>query len=87
MCIRDRYNIDSYEDFSIWNIRSVMDYFKDNIAKLFLLVMVFVIVYVVDYLNNLNSMVALQTTIPGLNNITQQIKGHEKLKKRIKKTR
>jgi hypothetical protein len=81
------YNIDSYEDFSIWNIRSVMDYFKDNIAKLFLLVMVFVIVYVVDYLNNLNSMVALQTTIPGLNNITQQIKGHEKLKKRIKKTR
>ena len=79
------YNIDSYEEFSIWNVYSVIDYFKENIAQLFLLVMVFVIVYAVDYLNAINSAVALQTTIPGLNNITQQIKGHEKLKKRVKK--
>jgi len=43
-------------DFSDWNIGSIVHFIKNNIIQLLLLILVFVIIYVVDHIANLNAM-------------------------------
>ena len=53
-----------------------------------LLLLVFVIIYFVDYLNNINAALGnLSATVPGLSNINNQIQQHAVLKKTVKKER
>jgi hypothetical protein len=73
------------DDLSDWNIYSIVNYIKENLFQFLLLLTVFFIIYVVDYLNNLNA--ALTATVPGLSNINNQIQQHTMLKKTIKKQR
>jgi len=39
------------------DINSIIIYIKENIIQIFLLVLVFVIIYVVDHIANINSMI------------------------------
>lgn len=47
-------NQDGVDEFSIWNINSVLNHIKDNAVSFILLICVFFIIYLVDYLSNYN---------------------------------
>lgn len=49
-------NGNGIDDFSIWNINSVLGHIKDNIVSFILLICVFFIIYIVDHLSNYNIM-------------------------------
>ena len=81
-------SIDFNDDLSHWNIYSIVNYIKENLFQFLLLLCVFFIIYIVDYLNNLNAALGnLSATVPGLSNINNQIQQHAALKKIIKKQR
>jgi hypothetical protein len=75
------------EELSIWNIYSIINYIKDNFVQFILLISVFIIIYYVDYINNVNTalmnlQLGMTNNIPQLSNQMQQ---HSKFKKRNKK--
>jgi hypothetical protein len=57
-------NGDGIDEFSIWNINSVLGHIKDNIMSFILLICVFFIIYIVDYLSNYNMMLMTMASIP-----------------------
>jgi hypothetical protein len=76
------------DDLSDWNIYSIINYIKENFVQFLLLLSVFFIIYIVDYLNNINAVLGnLSATVPGLTNINNQFQQHTELKKTIKKQR
>lgn len=56
-----------YDDnFSFWNFNSVVNFYKDKYLQIFLFFSIFVIIYVVDYISNMNAMIfAMPSVIPG----------------------
>ena len=81
-------DFDLDEELSIWNIYSIINYIKENVLQFMLLLLVFLIIYFVDYLNNINAALGnLTATVPGLSNINNQIQQHAVLKKTVKKER
>lgn len=42
-------------DFDSWNMEAIVHFIKNNIIQLLLLILVFVIIYVVDHITNLNA--------------------------------
>lgn len=55
------------DDLSIWNMNSILAYIKDNFIQILMLLSVFLIIYGVDYISNLNSMIfSMPSAIPGL---------------------
>ena len=63
--IMDNFNNDS--SFTSWDINSITNFFKNNIVQILLLISVFVIIYIVDYINNINAAIfGLQSVIPGI---------------------
>ena len=78
-----------YED-SFWNIKSILNYIKDNFIQILMLISVFAIIYVVDCISNINSAVfSMPSAIPGLpslqnkqpNIIMKNIKGKRHYKR------
>ena len=57
-------NGDGIDEFSIWNINSVLGHIKDNIVSFILLICVFFIIYIVDRLSNYNMMLMTMASIP-----------------------
>jgi hypothetical protein len=58
-----------YQDLSIWNINSIIEYTKENFIQILLLILVFVIIYIVDHISNLNALIfAMPSPIPGMQN-------------------
>lgn len=57
-------NGDGIDEFSIWNINSVLGHIKDNIVSFILLICVFFIIYIVDRLSNYNIMLMNMASIP-----------------------
>jgi hypothetical protein len=57
-------NGDGIDEFSIWNINSVLGHIKDNIVSFILLICVFFIIYIVDRLSNYNMMLMNMASIP-----------------------
>lgn len=56
------------DDFSFWNFNSVVNFYKDKYFQIFLFFSVFVIIYVVDYISNMNAMIfAAPSIIPKQN--------------------
>ena len=47
-------NLDGVDEFSIWNINSVLNHIKDNAVSFILLICVFFIIYLADCLSNYN---------------------------------
>jgi hypothetical protein len=55
-------------DFSIYDFNSIINYIKNNYIQILLLFLVFLIIYAVDYISNINAMlmapVAMMTSKP-----------------------
>jgi hypothetical protein len=72
-----------YENLSNWDFNSIMDYMKTHIIQIFMLLLVPVIIYIVDYISNINAMMfGLPSAIPGLPSSIVKI---PKIKKNSKK--
>lgn len=73
-----------YEDFSFKNINSIINYIKNNWFQFLLLFLVFIIIYVVDYISNINTMIfAIPTPIPGFS--ASPIQSIKKVKENVNK--
>ena len=56
-------------EFSIYNINSVVNYMQNNSFQILLFFLVFLIIYVVDYISTINSILNLNNnSMIGLNN-------------------
>ncbi len=83
MDITDTYN----DELSIWNIYSIINYVKDNFVQFILLISVFIIIYYVDYINNINTaLMSLQLGMtPNIPQLSNQMQEHAKFKKEFNK--
>lgn len=63
--------MDTYEDeLSIWNMNSIFTYIKDHIIQILMLISVFIIIYVVDHISNINTTIfSMPSAIPGMPNV------------------
>jgi len=52
------------DEFSIWNVNSVLTHIKDNILSFILLLCVFIIIYTVDRLINYNMSLMAAASMP-----------------------
>jgi hypothetical protein len=69
--------VESDEDFSFYNINSILYFVKNNVIQIFLFLLVFVIIYIVDHISNINTMLlAMQQQ--------QQQLAHKKITKKSK---
>lgn len=76
--------IEDEPDLSIYDFNSIINYIKNNFIQILLLIIVFFIIYTVDYISNINTMLmAPISVIPGMPNSQQSImpKGRKKSKK------
>jgi hypothetical protein len=74
---------DIYEDdFSFYNMNSIIDFVKNNTIQIFLFLLVFVIIYIVDRISNFN---IILTTIQQQQQALQQQKILKKSKNKSKK--
>ena len=76
--------IDDESDLSIYDFNSIINYIKNHFIQILLLIIVFFIIYTVDYISNINTLLmAPISMIPGIPNQQQMImsKGRKKCKK------
>jgi hypothetical protein len=79
-------NIESeYTNIDFFDVNSIIQYILSNYTQFLLLLFVFVIIYVVDYISNVNNILFSATQIiPGINNSINLSK-NKKTKKRTNK--
>jgi dolichyl-phosphate-mannose--protein O-mannosyl transferase len=80
--------IEDDSDLSIYDFNSIIDYIKNNIIQILLLILVFFIIYTVDYISNINTILMTTTSmIPSMPqvqiqpNMIKMPKGGKKSKK------
>jgi hypothetical protein len=74
---------DTKDELSLWNFQSIFQYIIEHYIQFLLLLLVPVIIYIVDHISNINSMIfGLPSAIPGLS--TQQ--QHQHIKNQRKKS-
>ena len=65
--------IDDEPDLSIYDFNSIINYIKDHFIQILLLIVVFCIIYTVDYISNINTILMAQASMmPGIPGIPQQ---------------
>ena len=81
-------NIDSeYTDIDLFDLNSVIQYILSNYTQFLLLLLVFIIIYVVDYISNVNNIIfSASQIIPGINNSINLIENTKTNKKTNKRT-
>ncbi|MCJ7801094.1 MAG: hypothetical protein MUP82_01905 [Candidatus Marinimicrobia bacterium] len=57
------------DEFSNWDVEMIVDFIKNNIVSLLLILLVFIIIYAVDVISNIN---AVLYAIPLASAITSQ---------------
>ena len=73
--------IDDEPDLSIYDFNSIINYIKNNFIQILLLIFVFLIIYTIDQISNINTMLmAPITMMPIITKKTQQIKMPKKRK-------
>ena len=76
-------DFDIFEDVSIYNLPSILNYIKNNFIKFLLLFLAIFIVFIVDHISNINNIIfSFPYPIPGLPNHSQSNILVPKLKKR-----
>lgn len=76
--------IDDESDLSIYDFNSIINYIKNNYIQILLLFLVFCIIYIVDYISNINAiLMAPISMLPGASQppITKIQKGRKTSKK------
>jgi hypothetical protein len=77
---------DFHGDIFKWNIYTIIKYIKNHYIQFILLLFVFIIIYVVDYISNINAMIfTMPSAIPGVIAPTNKITTPKKIKKNRKK--
>lgn len=77
---------DTEDELSIWNIHSIFRFIIEHYIQFLLLLLVPLIIYIVDHISNINSMIfGLPSAIPGLSTQQQQQHIKNQRKKYIKK--
>jgi len=72
-------------DIFKWNIYTIIKYIKIHYIQFMLLFFVFIIIYVVDYVSNINAMIfTMPSAIPGVISPTNKITSLKKNKKTTK---
>lgn len=82
--------MDNNDDFSFSDVKSIINYVINNYYKFLLLIIVFLIIYFVDYLSNVNALLYNGQTIQGLASLktpTPPINTNIKMPKHKKKGR
>ena len=72
-----------YQEFSIWDLNSIFNYIKEHYFQIFLLILVCIIIYTVDYISNI-ILFSMPSYIPGIgpqNTPQKLIKKQKKTKK------
>ena len=73
--------IDDEPDLSIYDFNSIINYIKNNFIQILLLIFVFLIIYTIDQISNINTMLmAPITMMPIITKKNQQIKMPKKRK-------
>lgn len=54
---------DDEPDLSIYDFNSIINYIKNNFIQILLLILVFFIIYTVDYISNINTMLMAPISI------------------------
>ena len=73
--------IDDEPELSIYDFNSIINYIKNNFIQILLLLFVFLIIYTIDQISNINTMLmAPITMMPIITKKTQQIKMPKKRK-------
>jgi hypothetical protein len=54
---------DDESDLSIYDFNSIINYIKNNIIQILLLILVFFIIYTVDYISNINAILMTTTSM------------------------
>ena len=68
-----------YNEFFVWDVNSIINYIKDNYIQILLLISVFVIIYIVDHISNINAIVyGLPSAIPGQVKLLKKPKNSKK---------
>ena len=68
-----------YNELSVWDVNSIINYIKDNYIQILLLISVFIIIYIVDHISNINAILyGLPSAIPGQVNLTKKQKKSKK---------
>jgi len=66
--------IDDEPDLSIYDFNSIINYIKNNVIQILLLIFVFLIIYTIDQISNINTMLmAPITMMPIITKNPQQI--------------
>lgn len=64
------------QDFS-WDINTNIDFIKNNYIQILMFLSVFVIIYVVDYISNINAVLfGIPSAVPGQNTTNQPKKAN-----------
>jgi hypothetical protein len=50
-------NVNDNEEFNIYNINSIIYFIKNNFVQILLFILVFFIIFIVDYVSNINTMI------------------------------
>ena len=69
----DNFNYNNDSDSILYNIKNIINYVIENREKFVLLVLVFVIIYFVDYITYINTILYATTSIPGLPSLKPHI--------------
>jgi uncharacterized membrane protein AbrB (regulator of aidB expression) len=79
----------SDDELSIWNMNSIFTYMKDHFIQILMLLSVFVIIYVVDHISNINTAIfSMPSAIPGMPSLqNKQIQPLIKGKRHYKKAK
>ena len=63
-----------YDELNIYNINSIFNFITKNYIQIFLLILVFIIIYIVDHISNINAVIfGLPSPIPNASQQQQQM--------------
>ena len=74
--------IEEDNEFNIYNFKSIITYLQENVIQILLMILVFFIIYIVDYISNVNAILMSQMNI-----IPHQLQNNIKINKKIIKKR
>jgi len=50
-------NENDFNNFSTWNLNTILTFIKENVIQILLLLLVFFIIYIVDYISHINAII------------------------------
>jgi hypothetical protein len=75
-----------YDDFNIYDINSIISFIKENTIQILLLLLVPVIIYIVDHISNINTVLfGLPSAVPSVTQAHTQKQVHQQIHSKKRK--